>query len=163
MTEWLLSFFSIYLLASCYSSKEWPQNWESCTRPLSHNMHLLWDNIHTGWLFPVHKTIDMNLKERQVSKQMCSLVNIAEENISMSKTHWFAEPLSVQGLSLRWNWFEDRQIPRQIHSFLNIAWEKHFHKKKALVSSRFEKSEVQVEPGVVMTTQNLKEASFSFV
>ena len=38
----------------------------------------------------------------------------------------------------------------------NIASGKHFHKKNALVSSRFEKSYVQVEPGVIMATQYFK-------
>ena len=38
-----------------------------------------------------HKMIDMNLEERQVSKQIHSLTNIAKENICKSKTYWFVE------------------------------------------------------------------------
>ena len=67
----------------------------------------------------------------------------------MSKTYWFvgsesqAEPL------------EDRD-----QGNVNIAQDKHFHKENALVSSGFEKSSVQVEPGVVMATQNFKRNLF---
>ena len=39
--------------------------------------------------------------------------------------------------------------------FINVASGKHFLKKNALVSSRFEKSEVQVELGV-MAMQSFK-------
>ena len=38
------------------------------------------------------------------------------------------------------------------YSFINIVDEKHFHKKNA----RFEKSQVQVEQGVIMAKQNFK-------
>ena len=55
----------------------------------------------------------------------------------MSKTYWFVEPLSV--LSLRQNQPEERQSKVNTE-FINIAEEKHFRKKNALVSSRFEKS-----------------------
>ena len=41
----------------------------------------------------------MDLEERQVSKQIHSLINIAEENICMSKTYWFVKSV----LSLRQN------------------------------------------------------------
>lgn len=37
------------------------------------------------------------------------------------------------------NWFEERQILKQVHSCINIAQEKHFYKKNVLVISRFEK------------------------
>ena len=35
-----------------------------------------WDNIGTSWVILGHKTIDMNPEERQISKQMYSLINI---------------------------------------------------------------------------------------
>ena len=54
----------------------------------------------------------------------------------MSKMYQFAKPLLAQGLgkkkkkvSLRGNWFEERQMPKQIHSLTDIAYEKYFHKK----------------------------------
>ena len=43
-------------------------------------------------------------------------------------------------VSLRQNRLEESEIPKQVHSFISIAEEKHFHKKNALVRSRFEKS-----------------------
>ena len=44
--------------------------------------------------------------------------------------------------------------------YINIAYDKHFHKKNAWVSSRFEKSSVQVEPDVIIATQNFKRNLF---
>ena len=34
-----------------------------------HPQHAFWDNTGTRWVLPGHKMIDMNLEERQVSKQ----------------------------------------------------------------------------------------------
>ena len=48
----------------------------------------------------------MSLVERQISKQIHSCINIAEENISMSKAYWFVEPLRV--LSRRQNPLNER-------------------------------------------------------
>ena len=48
----------------------------------------------------------MNLVERQISKQIHSCINIAEESISMSKAYWFVEPL--RDLSLRQNLLNER-------------------------------------------------------
>ena len=50
------------------------QNSENDTKPLTHNMH--WDNIGTRWVILGHKTIYMNLEERQISKQIYSFNNI---------------------------------------------------------------------------------------
>ena len=47
------------------------------------------------------KTIHINLEERQISKQICSSLTQLKEVISMSKTYWFPEPLSAQGLRKR--------------------------------------------------------------
>ena len=51
--------------------------------------------------------IDMTLEERQLSKQIHSLIKIDLENNCMSKTYWFVEPLLV--LSLRQNRLEERE------------------------------------------------------
>ena len=59
------------------------------------------DSTGSRWVIPVHKTIDLNLEERQVSKQTHSLINIDEVNNCMSKTYWFVEPLSVLSLQIR--------------------------------------------------------------
>ena len=52
------------------------QNSETVTRPLTHNMHF-GITLAQGELSQAKKTIDMNLEERQVSKQRDSLINIA--------------------------------------------------------------------------------------
>ena len=39
----------------------------------------------------------MNLEERQVSKQKGTLINIAKENICISKTYWFVKSVGVLG------------------------------------------------------------------
>ena len=44
--------------------------------------------------------------------------------------------------------------------YINTAQDRHFCKKSALLSSRFQKSQVQVEPGVIMATQNFKRNLF---
>ena len=44
--------------------KEMPQDWKGCTRALSHNM------------LSGHKTIDLNLEERQIFKQIQSFIDI---------------------------------------------------------------------------------------
>ena len=72
-----------------------------------HPQHAFWDNTGTRWGIPGHETVDMNLEERQVSEQMCNFINIALEDIPMSKTYWFVKPLWV--LSLRWNRLEETQ------------------------------------------------------
>ena len=41
-----------------------------------HPQHAFWDNIGTKWVISGHKTIDMNLEERQISKPIYSFVNI---------------------------------------------------------------------------------------
>ena len=51
--------------------------------------------------------IDMTLEERQLSKQIHSLIKIDLEKNCMSKTYWFVEPLLV--LSLRQNRLEERE------------------------------------------------------
>ena len=56
---------------------------------------------------PGNKMIDMTLEERQLSKQIHSLIKIDLENNCMSKTYWFVEPLLV--LSLRQNRLEERE------------------------------------------------------
>ena len=52
------------------------QNWESYTRPLTHNKHFE-IALPQGESSPGHKTIDMNLEERQISKQIYRFINIA--------------------------------------------------------------------------------------
>ena len=56
--------------------------------------HASWENICTRWDALGHKTINMNLEERQVSKQIHNLINIDEVNNCMSKTYCFFGPLS---------------------------------------------------------------------
>ena len=68
--------------------------------------------------------VDMNLEERQVSQQMCRFINIALEDISMSKTYWFVEPLWV--LSLRRNRLEEKTESRVNTDFINVVSEETF-------------------------------------
>ena len=72
------------------------QNSDSGTMSLTHYMHF---EITLAQVIPGYKTIGITLEERQVSEQIQNFINIASENISMSKTNRFVEPLSV--LSLR--------------------------------------------------------------
>ena len=55
--------------------KEMSQNseWQHAPQPQC----AFWDNIGTRWVIQGHKMIDMNLEERQVSKRIHSLINIA--------------------------------------------------------------------------------------
>ena len=39
--------------------------------------HAFWDSLGTRWVIPGHKTMDMNLKERQLFKQMQSFIFVA--------------------------------------------------------------------------------------
>ena len=48
--------------------RDWPQT--------PHPQHAFWDNIGTRWIILGHEMIDMNLEERQVSKQIYSFSNI---------------------------------------------------------------------------------------
>ena len=61
--------------------------------------------------------------------------------------------------SLRQNQFEERQIPKQIHSVINTVEAKHFHKKNALVSTRFEK--VRFRQNQVSSTEKGKGLSLA--
>ena len=78
--------------------RETPQGWGSFTRPLSHNTHF-WDRMAWGASSPGHKATDMNT----------GLLNNYHPKVWEKKK-----------VSLRWNHFEERQIPKQIHSFINI-------------------------------------------
>ena len=65
MLEWVaISFSDNY-------RKEMPPNWESRTRPFTHNMHfeIALAQGESSW---ATKTIHMNLEERQISKQIHS-------------------------------------------------------------------------------------------
>ena len=72
----LLAFSSmLYTYQQVAKRKEMSQNAEWHQAP--HPEQALWDNIGTRWVIPGHKMIDMDLEERQVSKQIHSLINIA--------------------------------------------------------------------------------------
>ena len=63
----------IYLLASCKLEKGNASKLiELHQAPHSH--YAFWDSIGTRWVIPGHKTIDMNFEERQISKQIHSLL-----------------------------------------------------------------------------------------
>ena len=62
-------------------------------------------------------------------------------------SHYQPEVWEKKKVSLRQNHFEERQIPKQIHSLTNIAEEKHVHEKNTWVSSR---------QNQVSSTQNFK-------
>ena len=49
---------------------ETPQNWGSCTRPLTHTTHSEIALVQVS--HPGHETTDMNLEERQIFKQIHS-------------------------------------------------------------------------------------------
>jgi len=92
-------------------------------------------SLHRVWLFVTPRTVAY------------------QASLSMGfsrQEYWSGMPLLLPGIFLTqgsnlgphivgrcffWD-REERQIPKQIHSFINIAYEKHFHKK----NSRFEKS-----------------------
>ena len=50
--------------------KETSQNWELHQAP--HAQHAFWDTIGTRWIISCRKAINMNLEERQISKQIHS-------------------------------------------------------------------------------------------
>ena len=63
------------------------QNSETCTRPLTHNMHFE-ITLAQGELSQAIKWLTWILKKGRFPSKY-SLINIAEENICMSKTYWF--------------------------------------------------------------------------
>ena len=61
-----------------------PQNWESCTTP--HPQHAFWDSLAQDESSLGYKTFDMNLEDRQISKQVHSSLTYPKKDISMRKT-----------------------------------------------------------------------------
>ena len=80
--------------------RETPQGWWSFTRPLSHSMYF-WDRMVGDVSSPRHETIDKNT----------GLLSYYTPKVWEKK----------KKVSLRGSHFEERQIPKQIHSFINIA------------------------------------------
>ena len=73
----LFSFSSLSaLLAVCKLHKGNVSKWRDWHQA-PHPQHTFWDNIGTRWVILGHKMIDVNLEERQISKQIYSLINIA--------------------------------------------------------------------------------------
>ena len=72
-----------FIVRSCYiwlASCKLEKGNDSKLRELHqapHPQHAFGDNIGSRWVIPGHKTIDMNLEERQISKQIHSFVNTA--------------------------------------------------------------------------------------
>ena len=83
--DWATSLSLIYLLASWWLEKRNTSKLRELHQaPLP--QHAFWDSNGTGWVIPGHKTMDMNLEERQISKQIYSSLTYPKKDISMRKT-----------------------------------------------------------------------------
>ena len=68
----------------------------NCSRPLPHDMP--WDNIGSRWVIPGQNLIDLNLEERQYSRQIYHFLNIDKENkLGGKHTVFFKLLLSLLG------------------------------------------------------------------
>ena len=114
-------------------------------RPFIHKMYG-WDNLGTRGFIPGNKTTDLNLIEGQITLQIVSFTQIRETMSEYNILVCQVGSESIGGTNLK---TESRVNVQHI----NIAEDKHFHKKNALVNSRFENSQLQVKPGVIIATQ----------
>ena len=73
---------------------------------------LLRQHWHTRWVILGRKTIDRNLEERQISKQIHGSLTQLKKNISIRETHWLAQGL--RKVKFRWNQVTTQKFKRNL-------------------------------------------------